>query len=301
MSQDEIPVKLVSSYEKDLHWLRGNLHTHTTMSDGAREPETVIKDYEAREYDFLSLSDHDVLVNPDAYRSITKMTLIPGVEITANGPHILHVNPQSIVSPHEDRQKVLDEVGLQPESFAVLNHPNWLAPLPDLHFSDDHMRRLTGYLGIEIYNGVIERLSGSAVATDRWDRLLSNGLRVWGFGHDDSHTAEDVGLSWVMVQGPDSDADSILSALRAGRFYSSTGVDITSIQVKENRVAVYTSNATRIRFITKWGVIQKSIESQAADYILPDDPKQARALKYIRIECYGGGCDVAWTQPIWIE
>jgi hypothetical protein len=71
--------------------------------------------------------------------------------------------------------------------------------------------------------------------------------------------------------------------------------------VKENRVAVYTSNATRIRFITKWGVIQKSIESKVADYILPDDPKQARALKYIRIECYGGGCDVAWTQPIWIE
>jgi len=301
MSQDERPVQLVSSYENYLHWFRGNLHTHTTRSDGVREPETVIKDYEERGYEFLALTDHDVFVDPSAYHAITNMTLIPGVEITANGPHILHINPQALVPPHDNRQQVLNEITQQAQSFSVLNHPNWLSPLPGLHFSNAHMSQLTGYLGIEIYNGVIERLAGSAAASDQWDRLLSNGYRVLGFGHDDSHIADDVGLAWNVVQASDSKTDSILSSLRAGRFYVSTGVDIQNIRLSNNRIAVYTSNATRIRFISKWGVVQKSIESQVADFEIPDHPDEARALEYIRIECYGAGSDVAWTQPIWLE
>lgn len=301
MSQDEHEIRLVSSYRKGDLWFRGNLHTHTTMSDGERDPETVIRDYEDRGYQFLAISDHDILVDPQAYQARTKMTLIPAVEITAAGPHILHVNPDEAVPPHVDRQHALDGVEAQSDSFAVLNHPNWLSPLPDLHFTDEAMMHLTGYLGIEIYNGVIDRLAGSALATDRWDRLLSNGLRIWGFGHDDSHSAGDVGLSWLMVQAPDNRTSSLLSAIKAGRFYASTGVDIQSVRINDNRIAVYTSNATLIRFISKWGVVLKSIESQVGDFMLPEDPVVARSMQYIRVECYGGGSDVAWTQPIWIE
>ena len=39
---------------------RGNLHTHSTRSDGVLEPEEVCRRYRAEGYDFLALTDHFV-------------------------------------------------------------------------------------------------------------------------------------------------------------------------------------------------------------------------------------------------
>lgn len=36
---------------------RGNLHTHSTKSDGALEPQTVCDRYRAEGYDFIALTD----------------------------------------------------------------------------------------------------------------------------------------------------------------------------------------------------------------------------------------------------
>ena len=36
--------------------LRGNLHAHTTFSDGIRSPEALLNEYEARGYDFLAIT-----------------------------------------------------------------------------------------------------------------------------------------------------------------------------------------------------------------------------------------------------
>lgn len=294
----DAPVVLTTPYAEGLTWLQGNLHTHTTHSDGARAPEVVIADYEGRGYDFLSISDHDVLVDLEDYRASTSMTLIPGVEVTANGPHILHVNPVSRVEPDADRQRVLDEIARQPESFAVLNHPNWQSHFN--HFPQDLMERLTGYVGVEVYNGVIDRLEGSSLASDRWDRLLSIGKTVWGFGHDDSHDAQDVEIAWNVVQSSSRSAEDIVASLSAGRFYPSTGVDIQSIRIHGRTITVVTSNAQRIRFISRWGVIRATVDSQAAEFTIPERPPDALALQYIRAECYGAGGRMAWTQPIWI-
>ena len=37
---------------------RGNLHTHSNLSDGALEPAEVCRRYKAEGYDFLALTDH---------------------------------------------------------------------------------------------------------------------------------------------------------------------------------------------------------------------------------------------------
>ena len=39
---------------------RGNLHTHSTRSDGVLEPQEVCRRYRAEGYDFLALTDHFV-------------------------------------------------------------------------------------------------------------------------------------------------------------------------------------------------------------------------------------------------
>src|SRR5262245_59706642 len=42
-------------------WWKGNLHTHTHWSDGDDFPEMVAEWYRTRDYNFLALSDHNVL------------------------------------------------------------------------------------------------------------------------------------------------------------------------------------------------------------------------------------------------
>ena len=39
-------------------WFRGNLHTHTTVSDGRKTPDETAAIYRAAGYDFLALTDH---------------------------------------------------------------------------------------------------------------------------------------------------------------------------------------------------------------------------------------------------
>ena len=42
-------------------WFKGNLHTHTFWSDGNDFPEMVVEWYRDHEYNFLALSDHNIL------------------------------------------------------------------------------------------------------------------------------------------------------------------------------------------------------------------------------------------------
>lgn len=42
-------------------WRKGNLHTHSFWSDGDDFPEMIVRWYKAQKYDFLAISDHNVL------------------------------------------------------------------------------------------------------------------------------------------------------------------------------------------------------------------------------------------------
>jgi hypothetical protein len=61
-------------------WFKGNLHTHTTASDGIRTPQETVDHYSRNGYDFLSITDHGVLTDPTTLNP-QGMTLIPGEEI----------------------------------------------------------------------------------------------------------------------------------------------------------------------------------------------------------------------------
>ena len=51
-------------------WLRGNLHMHTTRSDGSRKPQRAINDYASRGYDFIAITDHDQTAMAAEYRKL---------------------------------------------------------------------------------------------------------------------------------------------------------------------------------------------------------------------------------------
>lgn len=274
-------------------WLRGNLHAHTTRSDGSRSPQEVVDDYVSRGYDFLMLSDHDCFTDPQTVDP-RGMLLLPGNEISKNGVHLLHVGCSAVVSPHAERQKVLDAIA-QAGNFAVMCHPNWLSYRD--HCSLATLQELEGYAGIEIYNGLIRYLPGSPLATDRWDMLLSEGRRVWGFANDDAHHEGQAELAWNVVQVEELSVTGLIDSLAHGRFYASTGVEIEHIGVCGLNVAIKTRNASRITAIVDGSRRVLQVDARALSYRIPDDAPHS----FIRFECWGQGEEMAWTQPLFLS
>jgi hypothetical protein len=275
-------------------WISGNLHSHTANSDGDRATQEVIDVYAELGHGFLMISDHDTFTSGEDYRSFDDrgLILIPGNEITANGPHMLHVGASSLVEPFEDRQMVIDKAA-QSGGFTVFNHPKWLTHFN--HCPQEVLEQCDGYAGIEIYNGVITFLPGSPYATDRWDLLLGAGRRLWGYANDDSHRASgNDGIGWNTVYVNERSAKAVVEALKTGRFYASSGVEILNIAVDGFHIEIETLNAQRIAALGDHAKRFAQVDAPSISIDIPTD------FTYVRFEFWGSGESMAWTQPFFI-
>ncbi|MDY6914611.1 MAG: CehA/McbA family metallohydrolase [Planctomycetota bacterium] len=276
-------------------WLKGNLHAHTSPASGCAEvaPERVIDLYIQAGFDFLAISDHMVLSEHQSSRIV----LIPGVEWHSEaGEHtgIYSTDTKLIRSTLEiaDHRNLLDHLRGK-EALVILNHPNW-EMIP--HYRREVLESKRSYDGIEIYNAVIEGLVGCALSTDKWDYLLASGRRVLGFAGDDLHAEAHVGLAWICVRTASAKAEGILSAIRQGNFYCSSGVEITDIRAGGGLIEIETANAEEIHAISDGGrrvarVTEKAIAFRAEG----DSPT------YVRFEAHGYGSAMAWTQPFFLR
>lgn len=288
------PLRIHNPYlSHGFRWFSGNLHAHSTLTDGKLPPQEVLSNYAAAGHDFLALTDHDIQSD---YTGLDDcgLLLLAGNEITANAQHLLHIGGTRQHEPVAQRQQVLDAISSD-AGFAVLAHPSWQEEYA--YYSNELLLELNGFLGLEIFNGVIRRLKGSPLAVNQWDYLLSRGRRVYGFATDDSHDFQDIALGWNVVQATYPDRPALMEAFAAGRFYASTGVRIESVRSSGNRIAVTTGNATAIALVTDHSVRLATSEGQNALFELPADFSGS----YVRIECWGPGEQQAWSQPLWIS
>lgn len=293
-------MEIIHSYGdlKGGRWLRGNLHTHTTRSDGQCSLQEVVKNYASHGYDFLSITDHDLLADRELYESCADeagdMILIAGNEVTANGPHIVHVDADRLIEPLEDRQDVIRQIS-DNHGFAIIVHPNAGGDGAD-HCPIELMEQWEGYLGIEILNSL--RWSGEdAYALNKWDILLSQGRRVLGFANDDSHHPDMVAKGWNVAYVKDPSPQSVVAALTAGTFYASCGVTITDIRVDGRHIEIETEDAERIIAIADAGGSHSRCIDQVDDNVMKVDfPEESL---FVRFECRGHGESFAWTQPFY--
>lgn len=282
-------MKLVNPYAGGSGpWLRGNLHTHTNYSDGKLTPEETVALYADAGYDFLALTDHDVVAPlPEDHRIV----LIPGVEVSYGGPHLCAVGVTEAYDTSLPRGAIVAQI-MADGGLCVLNHPNWLADYN--HWPQEMLFAVGPYHGIEIFNSVIDFLQGESHATDRWDRLLSNRRRVWGYATDDFHHPRQGQRGWCMVQA-ERDPTAIVESLKAGQFYASTGVTIERIELDGTTLIVAAPEAAEMRIVTMYGVIVDIQPGPIARYTI------AGGESYVRVECWGAGKRAAWTQPIFID
>lgn len=68
-----------SFFPEEGRWYRGNIHSHTTRTDGLCPPAQQIRDYSEQGYDFLAITDHNVI---DSHRlgEGLPICMIPGWE-----------------------------------------------------------------------------------------------------------------------------------------------------------------------------------------------------------------------------
>ena len=279
-----------SPYISDGLWLRGNCHTHTTNSDGRMTPQEAVAAYAELGHDFLCLSDHDALTDVAGLDSLG-LVLVPSVEFSGNS-HMLGLGVRSVLEA-PTQQELIDAVGAD-HGLSVLCHPNWLEHFN--HYPYEMMLGLTGFIGIEIFNGVCIEQAGNHLATDKWDRLLSAGRRVWGLADDDAHAAGQVGQAWNVVRARERSVAAILEALRTGSFYASCGVTIRAIAAQGPRLRIEAADADRIVLFGLHGARRAVVDGPVLDLDLSEVEGP-----YVRAECYGRGGATAWTQPFFIR
>ena len=67
--------KSASEQESARRWFKGNLHTHSYWSDGDEFPEVIMEWYKSNGYQFVALSDHNILAQGEKWVTISDDTL----------------------------------------------------------------------------------------------------------------------------------------------------------------------------------------------------------------------------------
>lgn len=236
---------------------RGNLHTHSTRSDGVLSPEQVCRRYRAEGYDFIALTDHFVgrygypIVDTVPMRD-ANFTTILGAEVhsgaMANGElwHILAVGLPADFAPSNSPdfvpiagQETGPEIAARAVAagaFVAIAHPQWSG----LTLND--ARTITAAHAVEIYNhgcaAGCDRPDGAAIA----DLLLTEGRRLTLIATDDAHFSEpDHFGGWVMVKSPENTPEALLSALKSGHFYATQGPELKNVQIIDDHLVIESS------------------------------------------------------------
>lgn len=296
-------------FEKSGRFWRGNLHTHSTVSDGALTPEQVCKLYRDAGYDFLSITDHFMsqygflLTDARAYQTDDFLTLI-GAELhsgTTELGHLWHL--LAVGLPLDFVPNLPDETGPQIIARAAATGAWVAAPHPDWYgLTEGDITSLGAIHAIEVFN------STSCDHNDRpggWslvDVLLMRGKRYFVAATDDAHfkaVRHDAIRGWVQVKSETLTQDAILGALKRGEYYSSTGPEIYDIRVfPGEKVTINCSPASSI-FVTGHGSLSRYIHGQGireAELSLKNFNSP-----FCRVTVRDAHGERAWSNPIWFE
>lgn len=297
-------------------WLKGNTHTHTRYSDGDSPPEVVVDWYEAHGYDFLFLTDHNILI-PDDHLAKLQRGSLPvwqGEEVTMAAVHVNGLGVTELIAPpwpgrsmyeaevkesHSERVRWAVEQILATGGVAHVNHPNYLYTLT----IDDLMA--AGDFGLlEVANGHnLVHNEGDEIHPSTeviWDSLLTAGGQVWGVASDDAHHFQSWGESfsnpgrgWLQVEAESARMGDVLEALRGGRFYASSGLELSAYEASSSELSLELADATAtIELIGPEGKVLESVSGDRAQFRL------SAAGSYARVRATASDGRQLWTQPV---
>ncbi len=240
---------MLEAFTSPGRFLRGNLHCHSSRSDGDPTPERVCAFYRDAGYDFISLTDHFMdrfgfpVVDTTPFQTDGFTTLI-GAELHADGlenGEIWHLVANGLpldfapLAPGETARQ-LAQRALDAGAFVSIVHPGWYG----LTLSD--ALALPNVHAVEAYNSICDWETGRGDGNYLIDQMLNNGHRIGVLATDDAHRyGEEACRGWVMVKAEACTPQSIMAALKAGAYYASQGPAIHHVEIDGDHLNVETS------------------------------------------------------------
>ncbi len=305
---------MLSAFTAPGRFWRGNLHTHSDRSDGCLTAEEVCRRYRAEGYDFLALTDHFIgmyqypITDTKEYRR-NDFTTILGAELHSgamkNGElwHILAVGlPEDFTPPNapgflpvadQESGAEIARRARDAGAFVAIAHPQWSG------LTLEDARGIDAAHAVEIYN------HGCAMGCDRADGahtadlLLSEGRRLHLIATDDAHFTEpDHFGGWVMVKAEENSPDALLTALKAGDFYSSQGPELRGVELGKGAIRVESSSVASV-IVQGQGSAATAVHGQSMT--TTEVPlMRFHASPWIRVTVIDRAGRRAWSNPIWM-
>lgn len=305
-------------------WLKGSTHVHGRASGDSSEPlPRVVAWYEERHYDFIVITDHNKVTEPEQGSSLI---VIAGTELTFNPSGCLpegdpskkcriHVNALGVTerpagkiewaNRHtHDRlamyEAAIDEAHKLGARVIQINHPQWYWGMTGDLLAELAQR---GAVLVEIANIQFTTWNAGDAAHPSmekiWDDALAKGVTMWGVASDDAHDYEDphgkwpAGGGWVVVKAR-RDPQAILASLAAGRFYSSTGVVLTRAEPESGELVVEVMPDERGSYVIEFvenGKLADRVVGKSARRAIPQSG-------YLRAVVTRDDGAKAWVQPV---
>lgn len=301
---------LITAFAAPGHFYRGNIHTHSTRSDGVRSPEEVCRAYREGGYDFLCLSDHFVphfdfpIVDTTPYRTET-FTTIFGAEIHAPANshgeiwHLLACGlPLDFPPLGENEDAVsLARRAVEAGAFLGIAHPQWSG----LSIEDGRSMANIAH-SVEIWNTGCARECDRGDGTALLDALLSEGYRLSGYAADDAHfKIKDWMGGWMMVKAEANTPQTLLAAMKRGDYYSSRGPALHSVAVEGDEVVVECSAVRGISVVGRGSRAEYLEQSEAGPLTQGRLSLKRFAGDWCRVVVMDEHDRQAWTNPIWLD
>jgi predicted metal-dependent phosphoesterase TrpH len=278
-------------------WYKGNIHCHTTRSDGQLSLQELINTYSDKGYNFLVITDHNTLTIPDSSINLPPgFILIQGEEININDPpgnENKHLNGIGLSEefksfPGMTHQDIIDGIN-KAGGIPILNHPGrWNSWGEDLNTEVTAIGKLENIHHMEVYNR-------GDFFLDIWDGLLSTGKKIYCVASDDTHIPDHIGKGWIMVRSSRLDKDNILEAIRNGNFYASTGIILSSVRADNGKIHIASENGNLITFIGRnkdGSQINEVVMGREGDF------ENRENISYLWVEVSNNEGQKAWTQPL---
>jgi len=238
-------------YETAGPWYKGNLHIHSTASDGGKTFAELEDMYAGAGYDFLFRTDHWVASDVAAEGSEPEddeLLWMDGIEL--DGPdgtganfHVVCLGRFTGLGREMGLEAGMAAVREQ-GGLTILAHPHWCG-----NSFDDALRH--DFDGVEVYNHVCRWLNGKGDGGAYWSAMLDRRPGTLAMAVDDAHLRpEHPGWNggWVMVNAPARTREAIAAAIRAGNYYCSRGPEFRAIGPTADGAGV-TLVTSPVRFI----------------------------------------------------
>lgn len=282
-------MKKILLSDTDKNFYKGNMHCHSTNSDGIHSPEELKEMFKEKGYSFLAITDHEKIINYSYLDDEDFITITSGEYAIKEFPEqstlknrrmkVCHLNlyakeqsndksvcysdvfdhftkdpaeKERLLKTYGDYKRIYGSDGIN-EIIKIANENGFFVCYNHPRWSLENYGDYSGYeglWGVEVYNTGCNRGGIYGYDINVLDDFLRDGKKLYASCGDDNHGNWDRFGAFVMVNTTSLTYQNVISALLHGNFYSSNAPEIFELYVEDEVVRIKCSKCKYIAYST---------------------------------------------------